>query len=244
MLVNQACEILDTGIASAEENMAFDSHLLYKLAQSKGKPVLHLYEWDSPSATYGHFIKPENFLNPHPIREGKLRLARRPTGGGILFHVSDYAFSFLVPASHPRYSTNTLTNYAFVNSMVLEAVQRFAGRKLSVGLLPLEPIPADETSGYFCMAKPTKFDVVIEGRKVGGAAQRRTKHGFLHQGTISLALPEEDYLQSLLLPGTRVFEAMCQYTYSLLSYPYTSQHLADAKLAIRHLLIDVLNRET
>ena len=39
------------------------------------------------------------------------------------------------------------------------------------------------------MAKPTPFDLVIEGKKVGGAAQRRTRKGLLHQGSLSVCPP-------------------------------------------------------
>jgi lipoate-protein ligase A len=49
------------------------------------------------------------------------------------------------------------------------------------------------------MAKPTKYDVMWEGKKVGGGAQRRTKYGFLHQGTISLGRPDEEFLSGILL---------------------------------------------
>jgi lipoate-protein ligase A len=35
-----------------------------------------------------------------------------------------------------------------------------------------------------CFANPVRADVLIDGRKVAGAAQRRTRHGLLQQGSI------------------------------------------------------------
>jgi lipoate-protein ligase A len=48
----------------------------------------------------------------------------------------------------------------------------------------------------------------VGNRKVAGAAQRRKKQGFLHQGSIALILPTEGFLDEVLLPGTRVKEGM------------------------------------
>jgi lipoate-protein ligase A len=38
-----------------------------------------------------------------------------------------------------------------------------------------------------CFANPVRADVIVNGRKVAGAAQRRTRAGLLHQGSIQVA---------------------------------------------------------
>ncbi len=218
--------VLDTGPATAERNMQIDKDLL-----SKGEhPILHFYDWIHPSATYGYFIHPELFLKA----DHSLDLARRPTGGGIVFHLCDLAFSVLVPAHHPAYSLNTMDNYAFVNRAVSRAILDFLG--VQPELLPAEPLPADKASSHFCMAKPTKYDVMIAGRKVGGGAQRRTKEAFLHQGTISIGMPEEAFLHSVLKQKTQVFESMRRHSYYLLGNTWTHDQLRSAKAELRHLL--------
>jgi lipoate-protein ligase A len=50
--------------------------------------------------------------------------------------------------------------------------------------------------------------------KLAGAAQRRTKLGFLHQGTISLAFPQVDLLQEVLLSNVEIVRAMETYTFA------------------------------
>ena len=219
-------KVLDTGVASAAENMAMDARLLEGLSASDGTPILHLYDWEAPSATYGYFIEPAQLLSDGAAA---LQLARRSTGGGMIFHIADWAFSVLVPAQHAAYSVNTLDNYAYVNALVIELVRRFAGRHVTPSLLPGEPSSADRHARHFCMAKPTRYDVMVGGRKVGGGAQRRTRHGFLHQGTISLALPDEAFLEKVLLPGTAVATAMRQHTCALLPGTPTTQQIQEAR---------------
>lgn len=228
-------EFLDTGTQSAEANMALDAKLLEEL-KPDGAPILHFYDWLEDSATYGYFLNPSRFLNLAKAEKRGLSLARRPTGGGIVFHVSDLAFSVLVPSGYPHFSLNTLDNYNFINNAVKKAVKNFFKSSRLLNLLPEEPTPLDESCRHFCMAKPTKYDVMLDGRKVAGAAQRRRKQGFLHQGTISLALPAPELLEDILLPDTQVHQAMRHNTFSLLGSSWTSSDLADARQELKKLL--------
>lgn len=220
-------KVIDTGSASAAENMAIDYALLNDLSSTK-QPILHLYDWEGNSATYGHFADPAKLLNLEAAEKRKLQLAKRPTGGGLLFHLTDFAFSVLVPATDPAYSTNTMENYATVNSIVENVVRQFMA--VDTDLLPDEP-HCETIARHFCMGKPTKYDVMVGGRKVGGAAQRRTKDGYLHQGTIHLCLPPEDFLRDLLLDND-VVDAMQANSFCLLA---DGGSVVDARMGLRRL---------
>jgi len=207
--------ILDTGVRSAKENMKLDAELLETL-DSHTSPILHFYDWKCDSATFGYFVNPSEFLNMSEAKKRGLELAKRPTGGGIVFHVWDLAFSILIPAEHPHFSENTLENYHFVNQAVLSSVTDFLSDRGSLELITQDAKALDPSCKRFCMAMPTKYDVVLQGKKIAGAAQRKTKKGFLHQGTIALKMPAREYLESVLLPGTKVLEATLAYTFPLL----------------------------
>ncbi len=43
---------------------------------------------------------------------------------------------------------------------------------------------AFSAGGYNCFANPVRADVIVDGRKIAGAAQRRTRRGLLQQGSI------------------------------------------------------------
>ncbi len=226
-----ALKIIDTGKRSAQENMDIDAGLLKDLGD---EPILHIYEWDGPSATHGHFIKPADYLDLTAAQNNTLQLGRRPTGGGIIFHVSDWAFSILIPSSHPKFSLNTLDNYHLINTCVQDAVKVFLGS--DANLLPSEPIPLDESCRNFCMAKPTKYDVMLGSQKIAGSAQRRVRGGFLHQGSICVAHPPKVLLEDVLLPGTQVLTAMEQNTFSLLGGEASRSALAEARNQVKNLL--------
>ncbi len=74
-------QVIDTCVDTPEKNMAKDLELLESLSLSPAC-LLHFYEWEGPSATYGYFSHPEKFLKSEGIAKHNLRLAKRPTGGG------------------------------------------------------------------------------------------------------------------------------------------------------------------
>lgn len=236
-------KIINSGKHTAFDNMLHDYQLLESLSSSE-EPILHFYDWEGDCATYGYFTSPYHYLNENGVRKWGLNLAKRPTGGGIILHMCDLAFSVLLPSSHPSFSLNTLENYSFVNRKVGKAIERFLGSKKETSLLPQEP-PVTKKDGcfHFCMAKPTQYDIIIEGKKVGGAAQRRTKQGFLHQGSIALTLPSRDYLGDILKDGA-IIDAMQRQSYLLLGVNPSQNTISETRQELSHLLSRVFQDES
>lgn len=206
--------LVERDAATAAQNMEYDAELLRALEPSS-RPILHLYDWLKPSLTYGFFAQPEKLLNLESVEKHGFDIARRPTGGGVVFHMWDLAFSVLVPANSSLFSQNTLENYELVNQVVFRVVEEFVGKSALMSLTPNDATMKNPQQAFFCMARPTKYDLVVGKKKIAGAAQRKMKQGFLHQGTIALQFPDLNILDDLL-PSEDVREAMRQTTFPLL----------------------------
>lgn len=228
-------ELIDSGDLSPQTIMDKDAHLLDQL-DPQGASILHFYNWNVPCLTYGYFIDPARHLNLDAMQDCGLQKARRPTGGGIIFHLTDFAFSILIPSGHPKFSMNTLENYAFINQKVARAVAHFTSHSLKPELLMQEPQCVSTDCQPFCMAKATRYDLMMGGKKVGGAAQRRTKQGLLHQGSLFLQHPPIDLLKKVLINGELVIETMRQRSDYLLSRQVCLQQLLKAKLQLKESL--------
>jgi lipoate-protein ligase A len=97
-------------------------------------------------------------------------------------------------------------------------------------------VAASPACQNFCMAQPTQYDVVYRGMKIAGAAQRKRKQGYLHQGTISLSLPHIDLLNDVLLSKKEVVQAMLKTTFSPLGRAWEPKALNESRTAIEKLL--------
>lgn len=223
-------DVVFTPAQSAQKIMEKDRALLEELS-SRHTPILHFYEWEAPSFTYGYFCKPFSIIDPKGVKNLKIDCARRPTGGGVCFHFSDLAFSFLMPSTHPLFSKETLSNYFYVNQRVQVAIRQFVGSQTELISSSQEVSPL---CTQFCYAKATKYDVLLLGKKVGGAAQRQTKKGYLHQGSIFLTPLCQEVLNTLLPGHPEVISAINETSYFLTP---SSQHLEKERQRLKKCLL-------
>ncbi len=181
-------------------------------AFSQGDPaVLRFYAWKRPSATYGHFINPQQYFDEKGLLKHNVDIAKRPTGGGILFHHVDISFSILIPKTHPYFGTTPVESYWKINSKIKEALVH-AGVSFHTLLHDGNERSIHEK---FCMAHPTIFDLVIGGKKIAGGAQRRAKHALLHQGSLCLTVPNRQFYEEVLQPNPQLIAAFRQISYPL-----------------------------
>lgn len=147
-------------------NMAIDEALLRRASTS----VLRIYGWARPAVSFGYFLKHDAVAAQWPARE----LVRRWTGGGVVPHGEDLTYTLVVPRSDRVFDLSAPESYRAIHAAVSSALGDSAALAQS----------AAEQKSNACFENPAQFDVMLSGRKVAGAAQRRTKYGLLHQGSI------------------------------------------------------------
>ena len=159
--------------------MALDEALLETVSRL-GAPVLRFYGWTEPAATFGYFQKYADVEDATSLRP----LIRRPTGGGIVPHDADWTYSLAFPPGHEWHSLKAEASYRRVHEWVRAA---FAKLKTETKLAPAafrNSALRTPHSAIGCFAGHEKSDLLWQGRKIAGAAQRRNKLGLLIQGSV------------------------------------------------------------
>jgi lipoate-protein ligase A len=171
----------DGAAHSAAMNMAIDEALL----EYATVPSIRFYRWHSPALSFGYFGKFAHVA----CYAGERDLVRRWTGGGIVFHGDDLTYSIVIPANDDAFSESSMSIYEKVHRVLCDAVGCNGKRAVVAG--GGNPGGAADAiriafsaGGYNCFANPVRADVIVDGRKIAGAAQRRTRRGLLQQGSI------------------------------------------------------------
>ena len=173
----------DIASRSAALNMAIDE-ALFEIATA---PSIRFYRWDHPALSFGYFGKFADVATHTAERD----LVRRWTGGGIVFHGDDLTYSIVIPAAGPAFGESSTSIYEKIHDAIrralgasgehaeLAAVAALYERRTNNAAVADRRYRRD-----LCFANPVKADVVLNGRKIAGAAQRRTRRGLLQQGSI------------------------------------------------------------
>lgn len=156
----------------AADNMGLDEALL-EAAPTLGRPVLRFYEWSEAAATFGYSQRYAEVARLTSLRP----LVRRPTGGGLVPHDRDFTYTLVVPPSDDWYGLRARESYRRVHDWLRRAFEQLGWRT------ELAAVSRTDGSGQ-CFVGAEQFDVLWQGVKMAGAAQRRTRSGLLIQGSI------------------------------------------------------------
>lgn len=202
--------LLQSGPCPAAFNMALDEALL-EAAPRLGQPVLRFYGWIEPAATFGYFQKFAGVGRATLLRP---LIRRPTGGGlvphdadwtySLTFPAGHEWHGLRAEASYRRVHEWIQTAFAKLSletelascckearprpgsSRREEAQTEASGLKSPGGSdrpSLLTSAAAVEPAGQ-CFAGYGRFDVLWQGRKMAGAAQRRTRTGLLIQGSI------------------------------------------------------------
>ena len=162
--------------------MAIDEVLLRKARST----ILRFYRWNKPAISFGYFVT----FTEACAAAGDRVMVRRWTGGGIVPHGEDLTYSIIVPASDPIFSMTSKSIYENVHRALCYALMATNGEGSASTVAALYERRDETESGVIgrryndCFASPVHADVMVDGRKTAGAAQRKTRIGLLHQGSI------------------------------------------------------------
>ena len=165
----EICLFEDTVPHSAAMNMAIDEALLQVIPS----PILRVFRWAHPAVSFGYFERWTPIRAAHPQRDP----VRRWTGGGVVLHGEDLTYSILIPGSPGAPVCPAERSYAIIHHALCRALNE-AG---------IPAAPASSTGAKIsqaCFENPVLHDVLVDGRKIAGAAQRRTRLGLIHQGSV------------------------------------------------------------
>jgi lipoate-protein ligase A len=186
VLFEQLIAVHDPEPHPAALNMALDEALL----QHAARPTLRVYGWRERTVSLGYFSRYEEARRTAAGRA----MVRRWTGGGLVEHGDDVTYTLIVPRAAAFFQHPPLESYRLIHERI---AQWLAGRGISAVVAPRA---AEEPSGA-CFAAHVRFDIVAGNAKLAGAAQRRTRWGLLHQGSIQLpalaAVRAADFAQAL-----------------------------------------------
>lgn len=203
MLFEELTEVLDPEPHAAALNMALDEVLL---GHAEG-PLLRVYRWARPAVSFGYFGKVADVEAAWPGRE----MVRRWTGGGIVPHGADVTYTLLVTRGCAFFRLGAEESYRAIHEC-LAALLVEQGSAVRVAAV------AGAKVSDACFENPARYDLLADGGKIAGAAQRRTRAGLLHQGSIQGAALAADF-------GTKLGKAFAS---RVSGRPVAASELAEA----------------
>ncbi len=193
------------------ENMAVDEAISRVMDSNTGKAygmskgaidksavalaTLRIYGWKEPTISIGYMQGAERFNG------SGLPVVRRITGGRAVLHDMEVTYSIITGSDNPLFSSGIEGAYAAISGCIINALKDVGiDAGFSRGVKGSKSVSRDA-----CFYAPSKYEVIIDGRKLVGSSQRRFKNAFIQHGSILYNIDHE--LNSAIF-GPGVIERM------------------------------------
>jgi lipoate-protein ligase A len=150
------------------------------LESEEAPPTLRMYTWAPAALSLGYFQRWADV----PACARAAAVVRRITGGGAIHHAGELTFSIAASLAHELYRGSLADSYRRVHAAIAASLVPFGIEAGERG--PAEPL-SDRPGTGMCFHRSAPLDLVWNGRKGAGSAQRRKGGRVLHHGSIKLA---------------------------------------------------------
>ena len=179
--------------------MAIDEAILIAYSRGDIPPTLRIYGWRPPAFSLGYFQDPKMVLNIDKCNKEKIPFVRRVTGGGIIFHDQELTYSLVCSKDDISGCDSIKDSFRTISSFLINAYKKlglkpeFASEQNSC----FSESNVTERQDFFCFASKEKYDILIQGKKLGGNAQRRRRDVVFQHGSIPLKFNVETVIPFL-----------------------------------------------
>jgi lipoate-protein ligase A len=190
-------------------NMAVDEFLLSDLENRPQGPSTYLrfYEWNIPTLSLGISQKASKVVNFDFCRRQGIEVVRRITGGKAVLHHQEITYAVISNDAGLFPPKDILGTYRLIAKGLQTGLQALG---IITSLAKSESVnhssPRTGTT-VSCFALANHYEILFQGRKLAGSAQRRLNHAFLQHGSILLDYDPKlwgNALQSSLTPTASI----------------------------------------
>lgn len=183
-------------------NMAVDEFLLLRAVEANDLAI-RIYRWEEPTVSLGYFQDSSEFHASGQIPG--LPVVRRLSGGGAILHDREITYSIALSQGHSL-AADPIRLYEAAHAGITGAIG-----KCGVTLAPRGTSLKQEDEPFLCFSRGDHNDLMLNGVKVVGSAQRRRKGAVLQHGSILLeASPHAPELPGIrdLVPSFEMDESL------------------------------------
>lgn len=194
---------------SPSRNMAIDEAILEAHSQGLVPPTVRFYTWSPATLSIGYFQKAHREIDFERLQANQFGFVRRPTGGRAVLHDQELTYSVIVKEDHPFMPTSVNESYRVLSQGLSCGFQNLGLQADMVSLSDESEKEKFATLGSAaCFDSPSWYELVVEGRKLVGSAQTRSRGVILQHGSVLIQLDTDLLFDVLHFDNERVRERL------------------------------------
>src|SRR5262245_15072138 len=193
-------KLIIDGAIDGTTNMAIDAALLDEVEQSDSpRTIVRFYGWQTPTISLGRNQKIEKAVDQEYCAGHGIDVVHRPTGGRAVLHDDELTYA-VISNDTDTFGDTIYGNYKRVSEALclgytgLGVPAVLAPDTKKTDLLMLDGDPP-------CFLSPSRYELMVGGRKIVGSAQRRIRRSFLQHGSMPITCNRPELARATRLPS-------------------------------------------
>ncbi len=172
--------LIKTPRLSGHENMQLDLKLFNDFENGLIPSTLRIYSWRPKCISLGYSQKMDRMIDGKMVKDLGWDVVKRPTGGGIVFHnEAEVTYSLVTAIDDPMLPKGLVPSYKRISEAVVLGLKQL-GIIVQICNNSHFPVP----NSRLCFSFSAEYEIVVDGKKIVGSAQKRGKRTLLQQGSI------------------------------------------------------------
>ncbi len=167
-------------------NMAADEVISKEIVEKRAMPTMRFYTWKPGAVSIGHFQSMLDEIDVEECKKSGVDYVRRKTGGGAVYHDEKGELTYSVIAPETLFPKNIIESYEVICGWIIKALSALG---IDAQFAPIN-------------------DIEVEGRKISGNAQSRSRGILLQHGTILYSLNFEKMFSVLKVSQEKISDKM------------------------------------
>jgi len=164
--------------------MAVDEAIFRESIRRKVSPTLRFYGWLTPVVSIGYFQDARREIDIEGCRRLGIGLVRRPTGGKAVLHDQELTYAVVASPEQSHFPPDILRTYRVISNCLARGL---SGIGIRAELKAEGRSPAGESLRTSCFSTPSRYELLVNGRKLCGSSQMRSHGAFLQHGALLMA---------------------------------------------------------
>jgi len=187
--------------------MSLDLEPFNRSEQGGEASMLRLYSWSPACVSLGYSQKIDEEIDVQAAHALGWDVVKRPTGGGIVFH-NEAEVTYSLITSLESLPKGLVPSYIKISEAIVLALKKIGitAQIRNPKSDPSTPLgtrirgKSEIRNPNLCFSYPAEYEIVWQGRKLVGSAQKRGKRTLLQQGSIFVKDTSDDILSVLKKP--------------------------------------------
>ncbi len=170
-------------------NMALDYWLFESIGTGRfaASAILRLYSWRIPAITLGYNQNPDRVVN-WSLLPPEFPVIRRVTGGRAIYHEDTEITFSLIGSLHlfPEQGRSLKAANIAISQSIVAVLEKIGLKATWSQQSDINFNKSGVHSFKSCFSSLSRYEIVAEGLKIAGGAQRRRGNWFIYQSSIKI----------------------------------------------------------